>query len=84
MSLSNQITKEKLRAFLNLVLTIAPQFESYPGFQLLVRKADDNQNLIFGGINNWSRFEKKLYRKLLKAVKEEINGSLNTSMFRRV
>ena len=78
MSLSNRITRRKLKIFLDLVVSIAPEFEELPGFQLLVRKTHESNNWI----QNWSIFEKRLYKKLLKAVREEISDTLKASMFR--
>ena len=76
MSLTSEITRPKLKAFLNLVLQIAPQFEHHDGFQLLMRKVEDGEHPAW--INAWCRIEKKLYRKLLKAVKEEICKDFNS------
>ena len=78
MSLSTHINRRKLKNFLDLALTIAPEFEEYEGFQLLVQKTQDNNNWIQG----WSVVEKRLYKKLLRAVNEEITESLKAPMFR--
>ena len=63
---------------MDLVLTFAPEFEKYEGFQLLMLKTEDSNNWIHG----WSVVEKKLYKKLLRAVQEEISESLKAPMFK--
>ena len=77
MSLSTQIDRRKLKHILDLVLTIASEFEHYEGFQLLVRKTEDSNNWIRG----WNVVEKKLYKKLLRAISDEITESLKAPMF---